>query len=362
MPSRKRREETREIVLEQLTDFGEDLYETMSEGRFPVVDIPSRTTSNIQYDEVTRSYVLGDRTFRRAASNIRHLKSLSQLVWNAFFAKELIRGRRTSTLRDVYYSSQAFDIPFRDQKESDDVITDLEAVAGRPREEFNIVPEERSSIFGDLTIEYTVPGYEGRRIDLTTHPDGLMVGHALRTAEFVETGAERVFAIEKGGTFTRFIEERVHERYRAILINTTGQAPRSTRYLIRRLNEELGLECLILTDADPWGMHIAMVIISGSANAAHIGGLATPDAKWMGVWASDMARYDLPSDPFTSEDFKRLTQLKKDIRYRGKLWQREIDKFMKLKRKSEQEAFSRYGLSYIVDKYLAEKMEEVESY
>ncbi|MFQ5951449.1 MAG: DNA topoisomerase IV subunit A [Candidatus Geothermarchaeales archaeon] len=362
MRSRKGRETTREIVLEQLTDFGEDLYEAILEERFPVVDIPSRTTRNIQYDEVTRSYVLGDKTFRRAASNIRHVKSLSQLVWNAFFAKELIRGKRTSTLRDVYYSSQAFDIPFRDQKESDEVITDLEAVVRRPREEFNIVPEERSSIFGDLTIEYTVPGYEGRRIDLTTHPDGLMVGHALRTAEFVETGAERVFAIEKGGTFTRFIEERVHERYKAIIINTTGQAPRSTRYLIRRLNEELGLECLILTDADPWGMHIAMVIISGSANAAHIGGLATPDAKWMGVWASDVTRYDLPSDPFTSEDFKRLTQLKKDIRYRGKLWQREIDKFMKLKRKSEQEAFSRYGLSYIVDKYLAEKMEEVESY
>ena len=34
---------------------------------------------------------------------------------------------------------------------------------------------------------------------------------------------------------------------------------------------------------------------------------------------------------------------------------------MKNKRKSEQEAFSRYGLSYIVDKYLPEKLELLKS-
>jgi DNA topoisomerase-6 subunit A len=31
---------------------------------------------------------------------------------------------------------------------------------------------------------------------------------------------------------------------------------------------------------------------------------------------------------------------------------------MKIKRKAEQEAFSRYGLTYIVDEYLPRKLEE----
>jgi DNA topoisomerase-6 subunit A len=35
---------------------------------------------------------------------------------------------------------------------------------------------------------------------------------------------------------------------------------------------------------------------------------------------------------------------------------------MKNRRKAEQEAFSRYGLAYIVDKYLPRKLEEMESY
>ncbi len=363
MKEGKRRlaEEKKTAVMGELKGLGEDLYGKMASGRFPFVLIPVRSTRNIRYEDEERAYVLGEKRQKRSASNISHLKPMSQLVWGAFFAKELMREGKTSTLRDVYYSSQAYGITFVDQAESNDILMDLEAVLERPREEFNVVPEERSSIFGDLTIEYTVPGYEGKKVNLTYHPDGIMIGHALRTADFVETGAERIFAIEKGGTFTRFIEDKVYEKYKAILINTTGQAPRSTRYLIRRLNQELGLPCYILTDGDPWGMHIAMVIISGSANAAHIKGLVTPDAKWMGVWATDIVKYKIPTDKFTERDLRRVKELKRDVRYSGKLWKREISKFLEIKKKSEQEAFSRYGLSYIVEKYLHEKMEEMGS-
>ena len=195
---------------------------------------------------------------------MKHIRPFSQLVWLAFFAKKLVDEKRTSTLRDVFYSAQAFNVEFQDQAESDELITDLEVLMQMAREGMNIYPEERSAIFGDMKIEYTVPGYEGKLADLSANPDGVMIGPALTTAEFRDTDAEIVLAIEKGGLFTRFIEERVHQKYKAILINTAGQPPRSTRYLIRRLNQELGLPVGILCDADPWGAHIAMVIKSGS--------------------------------------------------------------------------------------------------
>jgi len=35
---------------------------------------------------------------------------------------------------------------------------------------------------------------------------------------------------------------------------------------------------------------------------------------------------------------------------------------LKVKKKAEQEAFSRYGLAYIVDEYLPAKLEEMEKY
>jgi intein/homing endonuclease len=71
---------------------------------------------------------------------------------------------------------------------------------------------------------------------------------------------------------------------------------------------------------------------------------------------SDIVKYKLPSDKLTEVDIKRLYELKEDPRYTDKMWHDELDMFLKIKKKSEQEAFSRYGLSYIVDTYLPEKL------
>ncbi len=95
------------------------------------------------------------------------------------FSNELTTQRKTSTLRDVYYSAQAYEMTFTDQQESNNIITDLETLTGFAREDFNIFPEERSAIFGDLDIGYTVPGYEGKTLNLTSHPDGVLIGPAL---------------------------------------------------------------------------------------------------------------------------------------------------------------------------------------
>ncbi|MFQ5758719.1 MAG: DNA topoisomerase IV subunit A [Candidatus Bathyarchaeia archaeon] len=349
--------EKRKEVLKRLKRLGVRLYGQMEKETFPWIKMPSRSTKNIFYSPEVRQYILGDKMVRRSSRNIRHIRPLAQLVWAAFFARELAEQRKTSTLRDVYYSAQAYDVPFKDQPESNSIITDLETVMGLSREDFKVFPEERSAVFGDLTIEYTVPGYEGKRLNLMSHPDGVMIGPALTSAEFVKTSADMVIAIEKGGLFTRFIEEMVHKKFNALLVLTAGQAPRATRHFIHRLNKELGLSVQIFTDGDPWGMHIAMVIISGSANAAHLRELTTPDAKWSGVWATDIVDYELPSDALTDVDIKRLHDLRKDPRYEGELWRREIKKFLKIRKKAEQEAFSRYGLTYIVDEYLPAKLE-----
>lgn len=342
--------------MARLRALGELVYDQIERGEHPVLRIPDRSVSNIIYDEKLRQYVLGNKVTLRTTRNVKHLRAFAQLIWLAYFSKLLSESHKTSTLRDVFYSAQAYRVDFEDQDESDERITELEALLGTAREEFNVYPEERSSIFGNLVIEYNVPGYEGRRLDLTSHPDGVMIGPALTTADFVETDAEMVIAIEKGGLFTRFIEEKVHERFKAILVNTAGQAPRATRYLLRRLRSELNLPVYILTDGDPWGMHIAMVIISGSANAAHLTQLNVPDASWIGVWATDILKYKLPYDKLTDADVKRLRELARDPRYSGDPWRSQIDSFLEHRRKSEQEAFAKYGLTYIVDKYLPDKL------
>jgi len=357
---RKTVNERKEEVLRRLHNLGSNIYDQMTEGRLPIVKIPSRSTSNIVYDPKTRQYILGERRTRRSARNIRHLRPLTQLLWIGNMARQLKEEGRTSTLRDVYYMAQAYDINFKNQQESDNVITELETVISQPRENLNVYPEERSAIFGDLTIEYTVPGYEGKRINLTFHPDGVMVGPALATADLIETNAEILICVEKGAMFTRFVEERAWEKFNALIIHTAGQPPRATRALIRRLNGELDLPTYIFCDSDPWGLSIALTIICGSANAAHLRELVTPDAEWLGLWPSDVTKYKLPTERMSEVDLKRTNDLLRDPRCEDDPWQRELKKFLQTKRKCELEAFSRYGLAFVVEKYLPEKLESID--
>jgi DNA topoisomerase-6 subunit A len=277
-------------------------------------------------------------------------------MWVASFVKRLVQSGRTSSLRDLYYSSEAFGIDFKDQSESDRIISDLECVTGLARESFGVFPEEHSSIYGNVLMRYTVTGYEGKTVDLTVSPDGLPIGPALMTAEPVSSDAEIILAVESGGMFSRLIETRCWERFNAVLVQLGGQAPRSTRGLIRKLHDNLGLPLFIFTDGDPWGMHIARVIMTGSANAAHIDKLTVPDAKWIGVTAKDIADYDLPTDSMNNADLKRLDELSRDKRYQEIQWQEHIKSFQLLQRKAEQQAFSRYGMDFVVDEYLPSKL------
>ena len=183
-------------VIACLKTFGTQIYNQLDQGVFPTINMPSRSTENINYDPTLRQYILGERIVSRSARNIRHIKPFTQLAWAAMFSNELTSQRKTSTLRDVYYSAQAYEMTFTDQQESNNIITDLETLTGFAREDFHIFPEERSAIFGDLDIGYTVPGYEGKTLNLTSHPDGVLIGPALTSAEFINTRANKVIAIE----------------------------------------------------------------------------------------------------------------------------------------------------------------------
>ncbi|MEM3856914.1 MAG: DNA topoisomerase IV subunit A [Thermoprotei archaeon] len=330
----------------------------------PSLRIPSRSTDNIVFDSESQQYVLGPRKITRTFTNIRGAKSLAQLLWTAYVANELIRSDQVTTLRDLFYTSlNEKQLEIVEQAETDAQVEDLEAVLGVPRENFNVIPHDRGTVFGKVVLEYNVKGFEGNRVDLMSHPDGVSIGPGLAQAHFVSSDAQMVVVIEKHAVFIQMIREKLHEKLGAVLVETGGQASRAARILIRRLNKELGLPVYILTDADPWGMHIALVIISGSAKSAHIRDINTPSAKWLGFWATDIAKYGVPSLPLSQVDYKRINELKVDPRYKDKLLRKQIQFFEEKGRKAELEAFSSknkaIGVTYLANTYLPQKLKAV---
>jgi len=76
---------------------------------------------------------------------------------------------------------------------------------------------------------------------------------------------------------------------------------------------------------------------------------------------TDIDKYKLPSVKLENVDIKRLHDMQKDPRCSDEPWKSQIEYFLKNKKKCELEAFSRYGLDYVVKKYLPEKLGELDS-
>ncbi len=106
---------SKRLFLKILKTHGAKIYDDLDNGQFPKFSIPSRSVGNIVYDKQLRQYILGNNAALRSSRNSAQLRSFTQLMWLAFFANRLTTERKSSTLRDVYYSSQAFAVEFEDQ-------------------------------------------------------------------------------------------------------------------------------------------------------------------------------------------------------------------------------------------------------
>ena len=131
-----------------------------------------------------------------------------------------------------------------------------------------------------------------------------------------DTSAKFVIAIETGGMFDRLVENGFDENFDAVLVHLKGQPARSTRRFVKRLNEDLHLPVIVFTDGDPWSFRIYASIAYGAIKTAHLSEyLAAPSAEYIGITASDIENYDLPTDKLTDMDVRALNAELKDPRF-----------------------------------------------
>jgi DNA topoisomerase-6 subunit A len=116
----------------------------------------------------------------------------------------------------------------------------------------------------------------------------------------------------------------------------------------------------VFTDCDPWSFRIFGSVAYGAIKTAHISEyLATPAAQYLGVTPSDIENYKLPTDALTKEDVAALKSELEDPRFQEQFWKHEIKLQLSIGKKSEQQALAKYGLDYVTDTYLPEKLAEM---
>ena len=343
-----------------------EIYQQLSHGEIPRMRLPLRTKQNLSFQSREGVWKLGRSMGTRSARKLDGALMLLRTFYLVDFINEMARDAKTSTLRELYYISEAWEEgKFHSEDESNLLIEDLEVLCDRLREDFRLHPEENgASVIGDLTIRER--NRKGVVKKINCRDDVGDGGYALpfnvekEKIEFVSTGAKFVIAIECGGMVDRLAENGFDEKHDAILLHLKGQPARSTRRFLRRMSDELKLPVVVFTDGDPWSFRIFASVAFGAIKTAHISQyLATPSAEFLGVTASDIENYDLPSDKLTEQDVRALNAELSDPRFATAEWRSEIDLMLKNGKKAEQQSLAKYGLNYVTEHYLPEKLAEM---
>ena len=353
-----------EKAIEELYEIASQIYTSLEKGQIPKMTLPLRTKANIKFDTRSAVWKYGRLTGARSAKKLKGALMLLRTMYVLDFIRDMIDQSKSSTLREMYYISEGWDVAkFHSQDESNLLAEDLEVITALLREDFKLRPEESgASVIGNLTLEEITRNGERKRINCRDDVGdaGYTIPYNIEKekVKFIDADAKFVLAIETGGMFDRLVENGFDEDGKCILVHLKGQPSRSTRRLLKRLNEELKLPVATFTDGDPWSFRIHASVAYGAIKTAHISEyLATPTAEFVGITASDILNYELPTDVLTPRDVGALNAELSDPRFNDEFWRNEIQTMLQVNKKAEQKALAKYGLDYVTDTYLPEKLQ-----
>ncbi len=353
-------------AVQELFAIAEEIYGELKDGQIPKMKIPLRTKANIRFDPKHAVWKYGKLMGVRSAKKMKGALMLLRTMYVLDFIRDMIQHSKSSTLREMYYISEGWDLAkFHSQDESNLLAEDLEVITLLLREDFKLRPEESgASVIGNLTIEEVTRNGERRRINCRDDVGdaGYTIPYYVEKdkVKFRDADAKFLLAIETGGMFDRLVENGFDEDAKCILVHLKGQPSRSTRRLIKRMNEELKLQIATFVDGDPWSFRIHASVAYGAIKTAHISEyLATPTAEFVGITASDILNYQLPTDALTPRDIGALNAELTDPRFATDFWRTEINTMLQINKKAEQQALAKYGLDYVTDTYLPEKLGEI---
>ena len=350
-------------VTTKIKEIAENIYKKISLIKSPSLVIPLRSLSNVQYDEKQGYFKIQDK-FKERALTASTIKTFAQSLRMMNLSKELVESNDIATKREAYYVSKNWgEAGFKEQSESDSVMDDTEAMMMINREQLGFIPEEKG---GDVAGKLIVIDKDSKgkeiRINCTKFGSGAYsVPSQVEHLKF-ETTAKFILAIETAGMFQRLVKHNYWKKANCILVSLGGVPTRACRRFIRRLSDECNLSVFVFTDGDPYGfLNIYRTLKVGSGNAAHINEFfCVPNAKFIGITPQDIIDYKLPTHPLKDVDIKRVKDgIKNDPFVKHHLqWQKALKQQLKMKVRAEQQALAKWGLNFVIEKYLPKKLKE----
>lgn len=359
---------------QRIVKMASNVIDTVHKQDDPFVDIPSRTLSNVRFNEKRGIIEMLEGSQRRFFFSLlgrrkgegSQAKKFMQTFKIAEKCKTLIDEDITTSLREVFYSLKvpvrdSKELIFYEQEESDPLIEDIEVAVEAMREELGIHAEPKGAMVGPMTIvdngdtiNLARIGSGGWQVPSVVEPDIIQFG---------KHQARFILLVEKGTQWNRFNQDRFWEQHQCMLIHGGGQPPRGVRRLMYRMHSELKLPVYVLVDNDPWGYYIYSVVKQGSINLAFESQrMAIPAARFIGMSSFDSDQFNIPKHipmPLKDEDVRRAKEILDYPWFKSKEWQKEIKHMLSQGVKLELEVFASKGdFRYITREYTPRKLKE----
>jgi DNA topoisomerase-6 subunit A len=353
---------------EKIKDIAISIANKINRKKKPSLEIPIRSLANVSYDPKKGYFELRNKKKTRTLT-VNTIKSFAQTLRMMAESKQLIEKDDIATKREIYYISKNWgDAKFDEQYESDAVMDDIEAMLMVNREQIGFIPEEKGGeVAGELTVIDKDPNTGKQiKIDCTKFGSGAYsIPISVEHLKF-ETNAKFILAIETAGMFQRLVKHGYYKKAKCILISMGGVPTRACRRFIRRLSDEKKLPVYAFVDCDPYGaFNIYRTLKVGSGNAAHINQyFCVPHAKYLGVTPQDIIDYKLPTHKLKEVDIKRAKDALKNDPFvkQHKEWIKAVKLMLKMGVRAEQQALAKWGLNYVMEEYLPQKLKNPKSF
>ncbi len=360
-------------TLKLIGEIARQAQTSIEKGELPTLELPVRSLANVTYDKAKGYLELGKARKRRTLT-VNTARAFAQTLRLMATARGMVESNDFATKREAYYISKNWgDCRFDEQAESDAIMDDIEALAslhGLSREQLRFYPESHGgAVAGRLTVVDRNP-VTGEAIEIDCAALGSGAYSIPRAAEHLDfrTEAHFVLAIETGGMFQRLNNHRFWDSANCIIVEMGGVPTRATRRFIRLLSEKQDLPVYCFVDCDPYGFaNIYRTLKVGSGNAAHINRFfCVPRARFLGVTPQDILDFGLEdaTHPLTRTDIKRAQDaLHNDPFLQAHPeWVAAIKQLLQMGVRAEQQALAKWGLNYVIEEYLPQKLANESSF
>ncbi len=355
-------------TVRRIEKTAEDVRTTILKKRKPNMKFPMRSLSNVRYDPKTGHFQMRG-TKKERALTVSTVKTFAQTLRMMALSKQLIEEDDIATKREAYYVSKNWEeARFDEQPESDAVMDDVEAFFEVNREQLGFIPEEKGGEISGKLVIIDRDSETGKplRIDCTKFGSGAYsIPISVEHLKF-ETQAKFILVIETAGMFQRLVKHNYWKKADCILVSMGGVPTRACRRFIRRLADFKKIPVYVFVDGDPYGIsNIYRTLKVGSGNAAHLNSyFCVPQARYLGITPQDIVDYKLPTHPLKDVDIKRARDaIKNDPFFQHhKVWVKAVEHLLKMGVRAEQQALAKWGLNYVTEKYLPQKLKNPEQF